>query len=109
LSTFVHGVVSPVLELQEHWRALVAHNLEQWPYSANTPKSLSPRCARVSSCLRQPMTRGPPQNLPPGTTDVVVDADAVGPGLTVRVRLPDDSTQIAYVTFDQLAVYESGR
>jgi len=68
----------------------------------------SPLCPRV---IVSPPTddTGAPQNLPPGTTDVVADADAVGLGLTVRVRLPDDSTQIAYVTFDQLAVYESGR
>ncbi|MCV7050130.1 hypothetical protein H7H82_05860 [Mycobacterium heidelbergense] len=49
---------------------------------------------------------GVPQDLPEGITEVVSTEDEVGPNLSVRVHPLDDPTQIAYVAFDQLAVYD---
>ena len=47
-----------------------------------------------------------PQDLPRGTIDVISTEDEVGPNLSVRVHPVDDTTQIAYVVIDQLALYE---
>jgi hypothetical protein len=49
---------------------------------------------------------GIPQDLPQGITDVVSADDQVGPNLSLRVHPVDDQTQIAYVAFDQLAIYD---
>lgn len=49
---------------------------------------------------------GVPQDLPQGITDVVSDDDQVGPNLSLRVHPVGDPTQIAYVAFDQLAIYK---
>jgi hypothetical protein len=50
---------------------------------------------------------GVPQDLPIGITDVISNDDVVGPNLSVRVYPADDPTQIAYVAFDQLAIYDN--
>jgi hypothetical protein len=50
---------------------------------------------------------GFPQDLPEGITDVISDDDVVGPNLSVRVHPVDKPTQIAYVAFDQLAIYDN--
>ena len=50
---------------------------------------------------------GVPQDLPEGITEVISDDDVVGPNLSVRVHPVDDPTQIAYVAFDQLAIYDN--
>lgn len=50
---------------------------------------------------------GTPQNLPRGITEVISADDVVGPNLSVRVYPADDPTQIAYVAFDQLAIYDN--
>lgn len=49
---------------------------------------------------------GFPQDLPEGITDVISDDDVVGPNLSLRVHPVDDPTQIAYVAYDQLAMYD---
>lgn len=49
---------------------------------------------------------GVPQDLPVGATDVISTDDEVGPNLSVRVHPPDDPKNIAYVAFDQLALYD---
>lgn len=41
-----------------------------------------------------------------GVPDVIADADTVGPGLTVRVRLPQQTNAFGYVAWDQLAFYD---
>jgi hypothetical protein len=46
------------------------------------------------------------QDLPVGITDVIADDDTVSVNLTVRVHPVDNPTQIAYVRFDQLALYD---
>lgn len=50
---------------------------------------------------------GVPQDLPVGITEVISADDVVGPNLSVRVHPIDDPTQIAYVAFDQLAIYDN--
>ena len=50
---------------------------------------------------------GFPQDLPEGITEVISADDVVGPNLSVRVHPVDDPTQIAYVAFDQLAIYDN--
>jgi hypothetical protein len=47
-----------------------------------------------------------PQDLRVGITDVIADDDTVSVSLTVRVHPVDNPTQIAYVRFDQLALYD---
>jgi len=49
---------------------------------------------------------GVPQDLPVGATDVISTEDEVGPNLSVRVHPLDDPKNIAYVAFDQLALYD---
>jgi hypothetical protein len=49
---------------------------------------------------------GVPQDLPEGTTEVISADDVVGPNLSVRVYRADNPDQIAYVAFDQLAIYD---
>lgn len=49
---------------------------------------------------------GVPQDLPVGITEVISTEDEVGPNLSVRVHPLNDPTQIAYVAFDQLAIYD---
>lgn len=48
---------------------------------------------------------GWPADLPPGTTEVVLADDTPGPLLTLRVHPVGDSSKVAYVRFDQLAVH----
>jgi hypothetical protein len=50
---------------------------------------------------------GVPQDLPVGITEVISDDDVVGPNLSVRVHPVGEPTQIAYVAFDQLAIYDN--
>jgi hypothetical protein len=50
---------------------------------------------------------GVPQDLPEGTTEVISADDVVGPNLSVRVYRADNPDQIAYVAFDQLAIYDN--
>ncbi len=47
---------------------------------------------------------GWPADLPPGTTEVVLADDTPGPLLTLRVHPVGDSSKVAFVRFDQLAV-----
>jgi hypothetical protein len=47
-----------------------------------------------------------PQDLPAGITDVIADDDEVSVNLTVRVYPVGDPHTIAYVKFDQLALYD---
>ncbi|HUO37569.1 MAG TPA: hypothetical protein VMU34_06915 [Mycobacterium sp.] len=49
---------------------------------------------------------GAPSNLPAGITEVVSTEDQVGPNLSVRVHPLNEPNRIAYVAFDQLAIYE---
>ncbi len=49
---------------------------------------------------------GVPQDLPVGGTDVISTEDGVGPNLSVRVYPPGSPENIAYVAFDQLALYD---
>jgi TIR domain len=49
---------------------------------------------------------GVPQDLPVGITDVISTEDEVGPNLSLRVHPLGDPKNIAYVAFDQLALYE---
>lgn len=49
---------------------------------------------------------GTPQALPVGLHEAIADADAVGPGLTVRVRIPEAPGVTAHIAWDQLAFYD---
>jgi hypothetical protein len=71
------------------------------------------RWRRINPWHPRPTPGGPhgafrhfPQGLPPGTVDVISTEDEVGPNLSLRVHPVDDPTQIAYVVFDQLALYD---
>lgn len=101
-----------IVDLDEEWIAVDigavggARRLEDAPICRRFRSDLSPLRGRRLLLLSEHPTddRGTPQHLPAGTTDVIADADTVGPGLAVRVRLPDDATRIAHIAFDQLAV-----
>jgi hypothetical protein len=47
-----------------------------------------------------------PADLPAGIKTVVIVDDEPNPHLTLRVHPPDDSTRVALVVFDQLALHE---
>lgn len=49
---------------------------------------------------------GWPQGLPKGITDVIAIDDEPNVNLSVRVLLPDDPDCVAFVAFDQLALYD---
>jgi hypothetical protein len=102
-----------VIDLDEELIAVdtadgVSRRLENMPVCRPFRSDLSPLRGRRLLLLNEEPTddRGAQQPLPAGTTDVIADADTVGPGLAVRVRLPDDATRIAHIAFDQLAVYD---
>lgn len=50
---------------------------------------------------------GVPQDLPLGITEVMSSDDVVGPNLSLRVHPVGKPSQIAYVAFDQLAIYDN--
>ena len=50
---------------------------------------------------------GVPQDLPLGITDVISSDEVVGPNLSLRVHPVGEPSQIAYVAFDQLAIYDN--
>ncbi|OBG70970.1 MULTISPECIES: hypothetical protein [unclassified Mycobacterium] len=49
---------------------------------------------------------GYPQDLPKGITDVIAIDDTPNINLSVRVHPPNDPAKIAFVAFDQLALYD---
>src|SRR5271156_421862 len=49
---------------------------------------------------------GWPQGLPKGITDVIAIDDEPNVNLSVRVLPPDDPDCVAFVAFDQLALYD---
>ena len=103
----------PVVDLDEELIAVdtaggAPPRLEIGPVCRPFRSDLSPLRGRRLLLLNENPTddRGAPQHLPAGTTTVIADSDTVGPGLVVRVRLPDDATRTAHIAFDQLAVYD---
>ncbi len=50
---------------------------------------------------------GVPQDLPLEITDVISSDDVVGPNLSLRVYPVGEPSQIAYVAYDQLAIYDN--
>lgn len=66
---------------------------------------LKGRRLRVLTDLPTDDAGDPQDQLPAGITDVISVRDTVTPNLTVRVHPVDDPTTIAYIRYDQLALY----